>query len=303
MGFNKEGLADYVKENQDQILSAIVLGGKTIGRMTKQTGIKTKEKINYLGLDPIFQDGSNCGFTPQGDVVLTQREIATGVIKVNMELCDRTLLGKYAEYLVRVAADNENALPFEAEIVDLLTKKINEAMEKAVWQGDTDSGNANLKHFDGLLKIAGEEASVIDVEVTAGEGAYSAIKKMYLALPEELLEAGAAIHVSPELYREFLQEMVEKNYYHYSGAQDVQPEEFVFPGSNVKVVNTLGLSGTKKMLATYDENLYYGCDLENAMEIVKVWFSDDDDKFKIKVLWNAGVQVAFPNHVVLGAIA
>ena len=303
MAFNKAGLADYVKENQDQILSAIVLGGKTIGRMTKQTGIKTKEKINYLGLDPIFQDGSNCGFTPQGDVVLTQREIATGVIKVNMELCDRTLLGKYAEYLVRVAADNENALPFEAEIVDLLTKKINEAMEKAVWQGDKDSGEANLKHFDGLLKIAGEEASVIDVEVTAGEGAYSAIKKMYLALPEELLEAGAAIHVSPELYRAFLQEMVEKNYYHYSGAQDAQPEEFVFPGSNVKVVNTLGLAGTKKMFATYDANLYYGCDLENAMEIVKGWFSDDDDKFKIKVLWNAGVQVAFPNHVVLGTIA
>lgn len=303
MAFNKTGLADYVKENQDQIISAIVLGGRTIGRMTKQTGVKTKERINFLGLDPVFQDGEDCGFTPQGDVVLTQREIATGVIKVNMELCDRTLLGKYAEYLVRVAADNENALPFEAEIVDLLTKKINEAMEKAVWQGDTASSNANLKHFDGLLKIAGAEASVIDVAATDEEGAYSAIKKMYLALPEELLAAGAAIHVSPELYRAFLQEMVEKNYYHYSGAQDAQPDEFVFPGSNVKVVNALGLAGTKQMFATYDANLYYGCDLENAKEIVKVWFSDDDDKFKIKVLWNAGVQFAFPNHVVLGTIA
>ncbi|MBQ5903090.1 MAG: hypothetical protein IIW89_01955, partial [Alistipes sp.] len=63
MAFNKAGLADYVEQNRDQILSAIVLGGKTIGRMTKQTGVKTSEKINYLGLEPVFQDGSNCGFT------------------------------------------------------------------------------------------------------------------------------------------------------------------------------------------------------------------------------------------------
>lgn len=303
MAFNKAALPDYVDQNQDQIISSIVLGGKTIGRMTKQTGIKTRAKINYLDLDPVFQDGSDCGFTPQGDVVLTQREIVTGAIKINKELCDRDLLGTFAEHHVRLAADNEDSLPFEAEIIDRLTKKINEAMEKAVWQGDTASSNANLKHFDGLLKIAGAEASVIDVSATDEEGAYSAIKKMYLALPEELLQTGAVINVSPELYRAFMQEMVEKNYYHYSGPADAQPDEFFFPGSNVKVVNTLGLSGTKKMLATYDDNLYYGCDLENAMEIVKVWFSDDDDKFKIKVLWNAGVQFAFPNHVVLGTIA
>lgn len=302
MAFNKAGLADYVEQNKDQILSAIVLGGKTIGRMTKQTGVKTSEKINYLGLEPVFQDGSNCGFTPQGDVVLTQREIATGAIKVNMELCDRTLLGKYAEYLVRVAADDEK-LPFEAEIVSLLTDKINEAMEKAVWQGDTASENDNLKHFDGLLKIAGAEASVVDVSATASEGAYGAIKKMYMALPEELLEAGASIFVSPEAYREFIQGLVDKNNYHYSAPQNSNPDEYFFPGTNVKVVKTLGLAGTKKMVATYDANLYYGCDLENAKEIVKVWFSDDDDKFKIKVLWNAGVQFAFPNHVVLGTIA
>ena len=301
MAFNKAGLADYVEQNKEQILSAIVLGGKTIGRMTKQTGVKTSEKINYLGLDPIFQDGSDCGFTPQGDVVLTQREIATGAIKVNMELCDRTLLGKYAEYLVRVAADDEK-LPFEAEIVDLLTDKINEAMEKAVWQGNTASEDENLKHFDGLLKIASAEESVVDVSATASEGAYAAIKEMYMSLPEELLEAGASIFVSPEVYRDFIQELVDKNNFHYSAPQNSNPDEYYFPGTNVKVVKTLGLAGTKQMVATYDANLYYGCDLENAKEIVKVWFSDDDDKFKIKVLWNAGVQFAFPNHVVLGTI-
>lgn len=300
MAFNKAGLADYVEQNRDAILKEIVLEGSTIGRMTKQTGIKTSEKINYLSLDPTFQDGSDCGFTAQGDVVLTQRQIDTGAIKVNMELCDRTLLGKYAEHEVRLAAGEEQ-LPFEQEIVDQLVAKINEQMEIAVWQGDT-SKTGNLARFDGLLKIAEAESSVVDVALTAG-AAYESIKKMYLAMPEELLSKGALIFVSPEMYRGFVQEMVEKNYYHYSGPQDAQPDEFVFPGSNVKVVKADGLAGTNKAVATFAENMYYGCDLEGAREVVKVWFSDDDDKFKIKVLWNAGVQFAFPNLVVLGSIA
>ena len=302
MAFNKAGLADYVEQNRDQILSAIVLGGKTISRMTKQTGIKTRAMINFLDLDPVFQDGSDCGFTPQGDVVLTQREIITGAIKVNKDLCERTLLRSYAEYEVRVAADDEK-LPFEAEIVSLLTDKINAGMEKAVWQGDTDSGNVNLARFDGLLKIAGAEDSVVKVSATASEGAYGAIKKMYMALPEELLEQGASIFVSPEVYREYIQGLVDKNNFHYSAPQNSNPDEYYFPGTNVKVVKTLGLAGTKKMVATYDANMYYGCDLEDAKETVKIWFSDDKDKFNIKVLWNAGVQFAFPNHVVLGTIA
>ena len=302
MAFDKSGLTAYVEQNKDQILSSIVLGGKTISRMTKQVGIKTRAMINYLDLDPVFQDGSDCGFTPQGDVVLTQREIITGAIKVNKDLCERTLLGSYAEYEVRVAADDEK-LPFEAEIVSLLTDKINAGMEKAVWQGDTDSDNENLARFDGLLKIAGEETSVVKVSATSSDGAYGAIKKMYMALPEELLEQGASIFVSPEVYREYIQGLVDKNNFHYSAPQNANPDEYYFPGTNVKVVKTLGLAGTKKMVATYDANMYYGCDLEGAKETVKIWFSDDKDKFNIKVLWNAGVQFAFPNHVVLGTIA
>lgn len=302
MAFNKAGLADYVAQNQDEILGAIVLGGKTIARMTKQTGIKTAEKINYLGLTPVFQDGEDCGFTAQGDVVLTQRQITTGAIKVNMELCDRTLLGKYAEYEVRVAADAD-ALPFEAEITNQLVGKINEEMEKAVWQGDTASSNANLKHFDGLLKIAGAEAAVKDVALDDAKGAYEMVKAVYLALPEGALEQGASIFVSPEMYRDFIQAMVGMNFYHYAGPNAAQPDEFIFPGSNCKVVKTLGLAGTNKIVGTFDGNLYYGCDLENAREVVKIWFSDDDDKHKIKVLWNAGVQFAFPDQVVLGTIA
>lgn len=305
--FDVTALPAYVEQRRDDLLNKLVFEGRTISRMRKQTGIKTKAAINYLDTAPVFQDGSTCGFNAQGTVALTQREISTGVIKVNMEICPKTLLGTYAEYLVRMSALAEaERMPFEEYVLRNIVNKIKKGMEVAVWQGDTASEDAGLKHFDGLLKIAQNDAGVVDAAISAittPESAYNAIQQMYLAIPEPALDNNARIFVSPAVFRLFSVAMVQKNYFHYSGAQDEDVREFVFPGTNVRVVSTEGLAGTNYMLASTEENMYYGTDREGDEEDIKLWFSDDDDIWKLKVQWNAGVQFAFPDHVVLGTIA
>ena len=305
--YNVDNLAAYVEQNKDELLNALIFEGNTISKMRKQVGVKSKATINILDTNPTFQDGSACGFTAVGDATLSQREIVTGVIKVNMAICPKSLLGTYAEYLVRMSAVAEaDRMPFEAEFTANLVNKIKAGMEKAVWQGDTDSEDATLTHFDGLLKIANGDASVVKVSasaVTTADTAWDAIQKMYLALPEEALEKNASIFVSPAVFRFFMTKIVALNLYHYSGAQNENVHEFVLPGTNVKVVSASGLSGVKNMLATYDDNLYYGTDREGDAEEFKLWFSDDDDVFKCKIQWNSGVQFAFPDQVVLGTIA
>lgn len=295
-------LPDYVEQNRLPLINKTVLGGRTIEMLTKQTGIKTKAAINYLDTDPVFQNGLGCGFTAQGTATLTQREIETGLIKVNMDFCPDTLLGKWAEYLVRIRA-TQDELPFEQYLMENIASHINEKMEKAVWQGDTTSGDASLSRFDGFLKLADAESTTVKVSIAEGTSAYDAIKQMYMAIPEAILEKGVRIFVAPAIFRAFTQEMVEWNLYHYSGPQDEVPREFVFPGTDVRVVSTAGLTGTLKLYASTLDNMFYGCDLEDDKEEFKLWFSDDDDVFKLKVRWNAGVQVAFPDHVVLGTMA
>ena len=142
------------------------------------------------------------------------------------------------------------------------------------------------------------------VSIAANTAIYDAIKAVYLAIPEETLERGAEIYVSPANYRDFLMAMVEKKYFNYSGPQDSAPEEFVFPGTDVKVVKTPGLAGVNdRIVASFPENFVYGCDAEGDLEDVKIWFSDDDDLFKLKVKWNSGIAYRFPNQVTLGTIA
>lgn len=303
--FVVSSLPAYVQDNKDLIIKNFALvGTASRQRFGIQTGIKTSAYLNYLELNPTLQDGKGCGFTAAGSATLTQRTITTAVIKVNMDVCPDSLLGKYAEYLVRIGA-NSNELPFEQYIIDGVTTEINKKIEKLIWQGDTTkSTDTDLKWLNGILKQLASDSDKVAVSIAANTAIYDAIKAVYLAIPEETLERGAEIYVSPANYRDFLMAMVEKKYFNYSGPQDSAPEEFVFPGTDVKVVKTPGLAGVNdRIVASFPENFVYGCDAEGDLEDVKIWFSDDDDLFKLKVKWNSGIAYRFPNQVTLGTIA
>lgn len=298
-------LPDYVENNRDVLLKNMALVGTETRRrgITIQTGIKYKEQLNYLEVDPTLQDGKGCGFNAQGSVTLTDREITTALIKVNMDICPDNLIGKWAEYLVRIGARSEE-LPFERYIMDGVIAEINKKIEKLIWQGDTSqSGDNNLKWIDGWLKLAGAEGEVIDESIASGSSAYAGLLQVYQSLPDEVTERGAEIYVSPSIYRAFMQDMVAQNFFHYAGPDTSAPGEFYLPGTDAKVVKTPGLAGSLKVVGTFAKNLVYGCDMQGDAEEIKLWFSDDDDLFKLKVKWNSGVQFYFPDMVVLGTFA
>lgn len=299
-------LPAYVKENRDVLLKNFGLVGTATRRrgITIQTGIKGSAYINYMDVEPVLQSGAGCGFTAQGTAKLTQRTIATSLIKVNMDICPDNLIGKWAEYLVRVGANSES-LPFEQYLLDAIIAEVNKKIEKLIWQGNTTthSGDADLGWINGWLALAGSEGDVIDEAIASGSTAYEGILQVYKALPEEVLERGAEIYVSPAIYRSFMQDMVAQNYYHYAGPDTSAPGEFYIPGTDTKVVKTPGLAGDLNIVGTFARNLVYGCDMQGDAEEVKLWFSDDDDVFKLKLKWNSGVQFAYPEMVVLGKFA
>lgn len=302
-GYDISKLAAYVKTNADVILKDVVLGsveGDSVANMRKQLGVKTKEKLNYLNVTPALQNGKDCGFNASGSTVFSDRDITVKTIKAQDEYCDRDLLGKFAESLVNIAAGKET-LPFEAQIVDEVVKGIRKQIEKIVWQGDTTLG------IDGLLKMAAsggtDSASTVNVSIAKGTDIYEAVKAVYLAIPEGLLDK-AFIGLSPANFRAFTQAMVEKNYFHYSGPQDANVNEFIFPGSNVKVKSIQGLSGVNdKIYASVWDNLVYGTDLLNDEETVNAWYDPNTELFRYTIRFNAGVSTLFPDEVVLGTIA
>lgn len=286
MAYNVDALGAYVAENKDIILKDIVFGGEygnTVPLMTKELGVKGTAKIHPATISAVLQEvNGECGFNASGDLNITDVQIVTKQYKVNTEFCAEKLIGKFAEYKVRVGA-NEDALPFEAEIVEGLVKDINRQIEKGVWE--------QLAAVEGIRRkpFSNPEASV-----------YDKVMEVYMEMDEAILEDGI-IFLSPSYFRSYVKDLVDKNLYHYNPA-DGALEEIFIPGASVKVRKANGITGdnTNKIWATSAKNMVYATDFMGNAEEVKVWFSDDADTYRVKVRFNYGATFIFPDLVVKG---
>lgn len=282
MAYNVDSLGQYVADNKEVILKDIVFGGEygnTIPLMAKELGVKGTAKIHPTTISAVLQDvEGGCGFNAQGDLTIADVEIATKQVKVNTEFCAEKLIGKFAEYKVRVGA-NEDALPFEAEIVEGLVKDINKQVERGVWNALNESNRYQTISLEGA------------------EDAYAKIMKVYEAMPEEVLEDGI-IFVTPAMFRQYVMQLVEKNLYHYNPADGALDEIFV-PGAGVKVRKANGLLDNN-IFATSPKNMVYATDFLGNAEEVKIWFSDDNDAYRVKVRFNYGATFIFDDLVIKG---
>ena len=298
MAINVSALPAYVEQNRLPLIREAVMGAKTTRLFNLQTGIKKDAVLNILKTDIEFGNGAACGWDEAGASALSQRTIETGLIKINKAFCDKVLLGTWAEHDVRIAA-GQKKLPFEEDFIAGVTDKVKEALEVALWQGDTTSLTPNLKYFDGMLKILANDPDVIPVTITAGSTRVAAVQAVLSSIPVKALKRDTIIACGYDFLMDYTQELVNLNLYHFNPGDSI--EEIVIPGSFVKLVAFYGLNGQGYLVAGRLENMYYGTDLQNDEERFEFWYSKDNREFRLAIWFNAGVQVAFPDEIVLAA--
>lgn len=292
-------LPEYVDQHRDGLVAQAVIGAKTTSIINFQGGVKGIAAINILNTDVEFGDGGSCGWNPAGSQELTQRKITTGYIKINMPYCDKKLYKTYAEYGVRVAA-GQKTLTFEEDFINGVIDNVKAAIEKAVWQGDLASENANLNKFDGFVKILNGAEGVIKAD-GAKSDVFAALQSVIEKLPATALKDDTRIFVGQDTFMKLVNQLVNKNLYHYSGEN--ADFELVLPGTTIKVTAVGGLDGTDKIVAGRASNFYYGTDFEGDEEKFEFFYDQSNREFRLVVEFNAGVQVAFPKEVVLLTLA
>ena len=279
-------LSAYVEEQRLPLIKRAILGANSLNFINRQSGVKGTAALNLISTDPVIADASNCGFDAAGTSELSQRMLETKPLKVNMEFCHKTLKNTWAEYNLRWIAEDK-AIPFEEYITSEIADKVAAKVESYLWMGDSGLS------LSGLTEIAKADGG-IEVEVATGTSAYDTIKDVYMAIPEALLDK-AVIFVPVVTFREFMQDLVEKNYFHYD-PQNQNFDSFLFPGTNVRVQKVNGLEGM--IIAADPRNLFFGYDIEDAPTTFRIWYSEDDDVERLRVEWNQGAQIAYPDEVV-----
>jgi hypothetical protein len=302
MALKLDSLTAYVEEQKLPIIRKAVIGNRSAKEFALMTGVKGATALNLLSTDVKFGDGTACGWNEAGTAELSQRIITPGVIKVQQSYCQNALLKYWTNYQVRVAAGQKN-LPFEEEFVNGVVEGIKGALEKAMWQGDITSSDTNLNKFDGLCKTL-KAATVAGTYTSAsGDSVTKIINETYALIPNADFERGEVVmYVSSANYRKFIQELIANgNLVITNAVADVaMPESVLIPGTNVRVIPVAGLDGASlKAVASYRDNFVYGVDMADDDEKFDLWYSKDNDEYRIAASFVAGVQVAFPDLIAI----
>ena len=292
---NVSTLTNYVEEKRLPLIAKSFLSGKTIDLIQLETGVLQDTALNLVSASVDFGDGATCGWNATDGVALSQRILKPTFLKVNQSFCDKSLLKKWASYEVKLAAGREQ-LPFEESFMAEIANAISESIEKLVWQGDSSNDNEP----DGFLKILGAVSSgVVSATWSAGTTAYNRIKTVYNAIPANIIDKeDTVIFVGEETYREFIQDLVSANLYHFS--PDYKAGEYMLPGTAIRVIAVNGLNGTGKIVAGRLSNFFYGVGAEDDKDTFDFWYSQDNREFRLAVYFAMAVQVAYPNEIVLG---
>ena len=292
MAINVSALTAYVDEQRLPLIRKTIFAAPSVKHFNLQTGVKHSAALNILNTTVAFGDGATCGWDEAGSSAFSQRTLEVGNYKVNMSFCDKAMLKYWNGYDVRVAA-GQKTLPFEEDFVNGVIDGVAEKLETIIWQGVKATDK-----IDGILTILGKESTVIKTE--AGTTIYDSVLNAYKAIPAKKLDK-AAMFLGVDKFRDLVLELTAKNLYHYNPAVD-EKMEIVLPGTNTRVIAVSGLNGKASVVAADPENIYYGVDMEGDEEKFDLWYSQDNQEFRLAINFNAGVQVAFPDEVVLGAL-
>lgn len=312
MAFTFSGLSAYIEEQNFPMVTKALIGGRTASLLTPQLGVKGKTKINLMDVDVVMQDGSGCAWLASGDVALTQREIDAKQVKINLEFCPKELNAYYWRTQM-AAGTHQESLPFEEQFANYLVEKVQNEIEKVIWNGDFVSGSGNLAMFDGLGILA---PSFTDCNLSTGSFPFplttaitisnvlEAIERIYVETPSAAVAKGDfKIFLGTDKFRVLAAALMTGNGLTSAGGQlnnytsSFDPLRLIFPGTNIEIVGVGGLEASENVVGFSVANAFLGMDLSEDSSKIESWYSQDDRVFRVAMEFTMGTQVAYPDQV------
>jgi len=327
MSFSLGGLTSYVEQQRLPLLTKAVFDAKTQSLMQKRVGVKYEEALNLMDTDAVFQAASTCAWNASGTTTFSQRNISVARVKVQEELCPRSLETAWlASQLTQ--GSNYEGVPFEQAFATQKAKRIAEGIERAIWQSvpsvaaasasvsgtsgwavgaTSPSGDAQLNRTGGggllwLTRYGAGASSVVTAQLGANfsdSTIVSGFETAYNNLPTRVISNNDLVAFCGwDLYRMLVHKLVTVNLYQGDLGQ-VAGGEMFYPGTNMKVVAVNGLNNTQRIFAGSLSNLFYGTDLLSDEDQFRIWASYDNDSVRFQAAYKYGVQIAFPADISL----
>lgn len=284
-----------------------------------------KVQMSFMGeLQNIIQSGMKCGFTPKGDVAITDRCVELQPLKVNVEQCVDEFRNSIFMYFAREDVDvtNLNGTIVSAAIIDRVRNGIKKDLEKMAFFGNPASVDAMLKLAEGIWSVhipnlISDPSSGIR-SVDAGTGALAAgdgiaiVRNVYFNASPELRGLPAnrrVILVSRAVYDQFLIDREDRTVgstiaitqldggelqVRYHGIL-VLPMFFWDENADLfpVVMRPAGTDPLRAALYTTRENMVYAGDMGGASSL-RNWYDENDEVVRFKSRFQVGFNYVHP---------
>lgn len=301
MSYDVTAFTDYVGRESEAITKTLFAGGDTARFARFMTGIKGSTTIPTIDGDATIQKGI-CK-SPSGSTTVGEVKISVEPWTYYEGFCQDELQSKFPNTVLAPGSSNNDAPKgWQEKVVDVKVASINETLELTYWQGDT-AGTYSL--FDGFIKLIDADGTAINGNTSAttaltgitASNVIGLVDDMYTAAPAKVKRSGElVILVGDDVFDMYIGALKAANLYHYDAEHD--NGVLKIGGSRGTLQRVYGLDGTDRMFASKGSNFVAGMDVEDEEDIIKIWYSEDDDKTYFRTKAKSGAQVVNVDEIV-----
>ena len=288
---------NFVGNVAGEYIAAMIKEANTIGDnlITIRPNVVSPEFVRKIQTEAGFVDYT-CGWTPDGSITITERELAPKKLKWDLELCKEDFRSLWTAQEMGFSAHNNNLPATEqAAILSDVGRRVARFVDVDIWEGPGGDGRLN-----GIIPMLVADSDVVDVGTPTTVTSSNVVAELgdyFDAVGDQLINSdgwinGVSTNIIRALRRAYGATAI-------SNGTFLKPSEFEFEGyllTEIKGLNANTMVGYNK------NQLFFGTGLLEDHNEVKIKDMDDVDlsgTVRMKIVMTGGVQYAYGAEIVL----
>ena len=300
-------LAEYSNATRPELLAKVVNEGTTIELVSLQPGVKYKEPIHTLDVDIDVQEGFNCVSTPQGTASFdSTRDLEVCRRTAHDSVCMATLEKTYQGVQLSAGSTYNATEAVMGKIMDGVVNKYQKNTEMFLW----DVAGTNACGVDGLYThVSSSTAGVVAVSQSAltTANAIDIVDEFVMELSDDILDRDdLTIFMSMANLKKYKKALRDANYFHAGDVRELTSgnvQAIQHPYENVKIVGTIGLGSSNRIIAGPAKQIVVGTDLASDATNFQLWYDINADAVKYRLSSKFGANIVFPEYWVSNDLA
>ncbi|NCN86957.1 hypothetical protein GW932_03915 [archaeon] len=301
MAFNVQGMTDFIKSQGEVIITELILEGDSFEHIPMQEGIKFKERVVDLSDDgTVLQTGDYTETAYSGGTKMLDVDIEVVEYHVKEKYKRRDLESKAIGVAMKKGSSPEN-LEVKDFIYDLKGKAINKANEKNLWQGvkATDKMDGFLTQVLAGSPITGGTA--VALSASTAVATIEALVKEGFEANEAWITNETVMAMSPKNFATYYRALFKQNQAIDGDtlSKNLTIKYFYIPGTSIKVINSIGLTGKNNILWFVANNFRIGVDLKSGQDVFEFEYLNEAMVHRLLAIFKLGAKVINPSQVVV----